>query len=50
MFCLCDELGRIPELMKKGIVHGAYVPRQSPPATDSKDDWFDLLYELALPN
>lgn len=48
-FCLCDQGTRIPELMKATIVQGAYVPRRSTPDSESKNDWFNLLYQLALP-
>ena len=48
-YCLCDEEKRIPELMEAGIVRAAYVPRRSAPPSDSKEDWFSLLYELVLP-
>lgn len=52
--CLCDQGERIPELMKAGIVKAAYVPRRSTPSTPSAEgnavnNWFALLYELALP-
>jgi len=48
-FCLCDQGERIPELIKAAIVRGAYVPRRSPPDAKWKNDWFNMLYELALP-
>lgn len=46
-FCLSHEGETVPELMKQGIVLGAYVPRRSVPDADS--DWFEMLYQLALP-
>lgn len=49
-FCLCDEGDRIPALMKAEIVQAAYVPRRSTPTSVSKNDWFAMLYTLALPD
>jgi len=48
-FCLCDQGERIPELMQANIVQAAYVPRRTDLFDKPSNDWFAMLYQLALP-
>ncbi len=50
LVCFAPRGTQIPELMKKGIVVSAVVPRSTPSdISAARDNWFDALYEVVTP-